>query len=75
MAYSIDEAVKEVLPLSRGRFRFRLIVEGLNFYSEPLSTDKFLETWEVLADHKDLSSVQYESKSEYTPGNYIWQTF
>lgn len=71
----IEKAVAEVLPLSTGRFRYRLVVEGIYFHSAPLDKEKFLGLWEDMTSHSDLSCVQYESKSEYTPGNYIWQTF
>lgn len=71
----IQKAVDDVLPLSRGRFRFVLIVEGISFYSQPRHKDNFLAEWETMTGHPSLPRVQYESRSEYTPGNYIWQTF
>lgn len=71
----IDKAVEEVLPMSTGRFRYRLVVEEIYFHSAPLDKEKFLGLWEDMTSHSDLSNVQYESKVEYTPGNYIWQTF
>jgi hypothetical protein len=72
---TIEDAVAEVLSLSRGRFRFVLNVDGLDFYSEPRYKENFIDEWETMAGHVDLSRVQYESKTEYRPGFYIWMTF
>lgn len=73
MARNIDDVVEEVLPLSTGRFRFRLVVAGMVFHSEPVTKDRFLMEFEnMLADHPDLSAVQYEVKSS---NGERWQTF
>jgi hypothetical protein len=72
---NIEEAVNKVIKDSTGRFRYRLIVGGINFFSEPLTKDRFILEYDNILEHVELSAVQYESKSEYTPGNYIWQTF
>lgn len=71
----IEKAVEEVLPLSTGRFRYRFVVAGIEFHSVPLYKRGFVDLWDTMTSHPDLSAVQYESKAEYTPGNYIWQTF
>lgn len=71
----IEYAVEEALKKGTGRLRFLMTVEGLSFFSEPLKKEAFLMKWHILIGHADLSRVQYESKSEYTPGNHIWQNF
>jgi hypothetical protein len=75
MNKSIEEAVNGVLKDSTGRFRYRLIVARINFFSEPLTKDRFILEYENILDHAELSAVQYEGKTEYTPGKYMWQTF
>lgn len=75
MFKNIEEAVEAVKPDCRGRYRYRLSVAGLDFFSEPVPKDRFLMEYGKIADHEDFIGVQFESKSEYTPGNYIWQTF
>lgn len=75
MHKNIEEAVETVKADCRGRYRYRLGVAGLDFYSEPVPKDRFIMEYDNMVDHADFNGVQYESKSEYTPGNYIWQTF
>jgi hypothetical protein len=76
MTKNIEEAVNEVLPDSRGRFRYRMVVAGLVFFSEPIPKDRFLMEFDnMISEYADITSVQYESKNEHTPGNYVWQTF
>jgi hypothetical protein len=72
---NIEEALEEIKADCRGRYRFRLSFAGLSFYSEPVPRDRFLMEYAKISGHDDFTGVQYESKSEYTPGNYIWQTF
>lgn len=72
---NIEEAVNKVLKDSTGRFRYRMVVSGMVFHSEPLLKDRFLMEFDNMLDKGDLHSVQYESKTEYTPGNHVWQTF
>ena len=72
---NIKEAVEVVLNDSTGRFRYRMVVAGLTFHSEPLRKERFLMEYDNLVNHADLTAIQYESKTEYTPGSFIWQTF
>lgn len=75
MHKNIEEAVETVKADCRGRYRYRMSVAGLDFYSEPVPKDRFIMEYDQMLDHVDFTGVQYESRSEYTPGNYIWQTF
>lgn len=75
MYKNILEAVETVEANSRGRYRYRMNIAGLDFYSEPVPKDRFVMEYNNMVDYDEFTGVQYESKTEYTPGNYIWQTF
>ena len=72
---SIEEAVAQVEKGSTGRYRFRLLFEGIYFHSAPQDKGAFIALWETMVGRPELSAVQYESRTEYTPGHYVWQTF
>lgn len=73
---TIDEAVEEVLPLSTGRFRFVMIVEGMLFYSGVARKEVLVGKFDdMFYNQPNFSAVQYESKTEYSPGQLVWKTF
>lgn len=72
---TIDDLMEKILPLSTGRFRFVLTMENTRFFSSPVSKDELLLRFKDMCDHPELTHLEYESKTEYTPGHYVWKVF